>query len=491
MSIRHRMLFSFTLMTLLTLLSVAILGLVMAVAITGDFDRVRELYTRQYSMKPLLPEEETAFAEAKFVAKKTPEQLLLPDALASIDAPLPEVQAGLLLRKAETIVYATPALHLQLHGDQLPPYEMANINVRDTWTVNGRFFTYVKFDFSFADQTPGSLYVVRETSPSSEFMAKWFPLLAGLLLLLLLVGNALLYWWVTRGIVIPLRRLKEASEQIREGNLAFEVGVRSSDEIGALSASFEEMRRRLFASVELQHQYEANRKELMTNISHDLKTPMTMIKGYVEGIRDGVARTPEQLDAYLAVISAKTVVMDRLIDDLFLFSKLDLGKVPFAFEPVELRGYMADLVEEMAFDLTERGVALRLHGAEGVPLRVRIDRDKLRRVIVNIVENSAKYMDREQPDKRVEIALADRPGEGGVSIEVADNGPGITAEALPNIFERFYRAEQSRGASTGGSGLGLAIAKQIVREHGGRIEASSTVGRGTTLTITLPKEEAE
>jgi signal transduction histidine kinase len=243
------------------------------------------------------------------------------------------------------------------------------------------------------------------------------------------------------------------------------------------------MRGKLKHSVNLQLQYEENRKELISNISHDLKTPVTSIKGYVEGILDGVADTPDKLDKYIKTIYAKATDMDRLIDELFLFSKLDLHNVPFHFEKVDLIRFLQDCTEELQFDLNEKGISLILEIPKDAAYQVAVDREKLKRVVLNILENAVKYMD--QPQGLIKIRLTQQ--EEWVLVQIQDNGHGITAEALPHIFERFYRADPSRNSNTGGSGLGLAIVKQIVEGHGGEIRAASEIGVGTSIFFTIKK----
>jgi signal transduction histidine kinase len=282
---------------------------------------------------------------------------------------------------------------------------------------------------------------------------------------------------------MPLKALKRAAEQIKEGNLEYVVKSDSKDEIGELFVAFEQMRGKLKHSVDLQLQYEENRKELISNISHDLKTPVTSIKGYVEGILDGVADTPDKLDKYIKTIYAKATDMDRLIDELFLFSKLDLHNLPFHFEKVDLVSFLEDCTEELYFDMNEKGISLALDTAKDASFMVAADREKLKRVILNVLENAVKYMD--QPQGIISIQLTEQ--EDWVLVQIKDNGQGIPAEALPHIFERFYRADPSRNSTTGGSGLGLAIVKQIIEGHGGEIRAASEVGVGTSIYFTLKK----
>lgn len=250
------------------------------------------------------------------------------------------------------------------------------------------------------------------------------------------------------------------------------------------------MRCRLKQSVELQAQYEKNRKELLSNISHDLRTPIMTIKGYVQGIKDGVARTPEQVNKYLTIIYNKVFEMDQLINELFLFSKLDLKEEPFHFEQVELYQYLADCIEELQLELQDKGITIGWGAQKETTLLVKCDREKLRRVIMNIIWNSVKYMDSDPGYIKIHVSESSK----FVTIEISDNGSGIEAEALPHIFERFYRADHSRNSNTGGSGIGLSIAHHIITQHGGNIWVTSEKGKGTTLSFSLRKivqEEGE
>jgi signal transduction histidine kinase len=242
------------------------------------------------------------------------------------------------------------------------------------------------------------------------------------------------------------------------------------------------MRSQLQQSIRLQLQYEENRKELVSNISHDLKTPITAIKGYIDGILDGVADTPDKMDKYIRTVSNKAAEMDGLIEQLFLYSKLDLKRQPFSFEEISPRAFLSDWSEELRFELEKQDIMLEADIRPAPEIKILADREQFKRVLGNIIQNSVKYMDKEEKRIRLHAESDDHT----LRITIEDNGPGIDAEALPYIFDRFYRAEQSRSAETGGSGLGLAIAKQIMEGHGGDIRAESEPGHGTRLVLLLP-----
>ena len=306
--------------------------------------------------------------------------------------------------------------------------------------------------------------------------------MAAIIIVILVVTAALLMLWIYAGISVPLNKLRNATHKIAEGNLNFTMEVTGEDEISDLCRDFEEMRKRLLESTEQKLEYDQESKELISNISHDLKTPLTAIKGYVEGIMDGVADTPEKMDRYIRTIYNKTNDMDRLINELTFYSKIDANRIPYTFNKINVKNYFEDCVEEMGIELESKGFAFSYKNEVGDDVEVIADAEQIKRVINNIVSNSVKYMDKSDP--RIDIRVKD-VGDF-VQIEIEDNGRGIGTKELPNIFERFYRADASRH-SAGGSGIGLSIVKKIIEDHGGKIWASSTLGKGTVMYFVLRK----
>ncbi|MBB6638449.1 sensor histidine kinase [Cohnella thailandensis] len=482
MSIRFRLLASFSTVFAVAVVLFTLISYLLSVAITGDMKSVSRFYKIHYSLHPLTDEEETIFLDLKYMAKQDSEQLTDEALLAQYDQQLKMVQAGLFVRRDDELIYASPSIGEPEMRSALPAYDAANLSIRSTLNVGNRFFSYAKFDFPYPDGSMGSLYVMKERSPFAELVRTLLPILIAVLLAVIVLTGLLLYRYLTRTMIRPLEVLKRSAEQIKEGDLQFELKPHSRDEIGQLSQTFEEMRRRLNESIQLQLQYEENRKSLISGISHDLKTPITTIKGYVEGIRDGVADSPAKLDKYVGTIYAKVNEMGRLVDELLLYSKLDLRREPYSFERIDLAAFARDAAEEAALELEGRGVTVDLNVMANAPIPVLADRSKLKRALDNLIQNSAKFMSK--PEKRIEVRVA-IDGRHAL-LEVTDNGPGIPAESLPYIFERFYRGDASRNSGTGGSGLGLAIAKQIAEGHRGTIKANSIAGEGTRMTIRLP-----
>mgnify|MGYP000156758971 FL=1 len=243
------------------------------------------------------------------------------------------------------------------------------------------------------------------------------------------------------------------------------------------------MRLRLKANAEEKVAYDKENKELISNISHDLKTPITAIKGYVEGIMDGVADTPEKMDRYIKTIYNKANEMDLLINELTFYSKIDTNRIPYNFTTISAKQYFGDCAEDLFMELEAKGVQFRYRNYLETDSKVIVDPEQLRRVISNIVGNSVKYMDKSDPSITMDL----KDVGDFVQIELGDNGKGIAAKDLPNIFDRFYRTDASRNSSKGGSGIGLSIVKKIVEEHGGKIWATSEEGVGTTMYFVIRK----
>ncbi|MEH7014556.1 HAMP domain-containing sensor histidine kinase [Neobacillus niacini] len=480
MSIKMRFLLSYVGVILISITLLLAAGFLIIFTITGDVKSIEHFYKKSYLQKPLTAVEESVFLDLKLLAKNNSEQLLNDEQLKKIE----HQEIKIVVRKDKNIEYATSTLDKKALVTSLPSFEETNINTRDSININDFVFTYVKFDFYFSDKSEGSIFVLRKVSSNAQLIRELFPILLGLMILLFIMVIGLLNYLVSRSIIKPISMLREGAERIKSGDLNFEIKTTSNDEIGQLNTTFEEMRIKLKESINLQLQYEENRKELLSNISHDLKTPITSIIGYVEGIKDGVANTREKMEKYLTTINEKARDMDSLIDELFLFSKLDLKKEPFTFENIELVEYLQDYVEKLHLELHQKGIQINHHFMNKT-IYVTADREKLKRVLVNLINNCVKYMNKDE--KYISISLHEGPFD--VVVEVNDNGYGIEPSALPYIFNRFYRAEKSRNSRTGGSGLGLAISKHIIEEHGGEIWATSEKGKGTRVFFSLKKGE--
>ena len=329
--------------------------------------------------------------------------------------------------------------------------------------------------FGFMSMQPAEV----ATPQTREFLGE---MLVSVILIMAMTCSFLMAW-IYRSILTPIETLKKATRNIRDGNLDFEVEIGDNDEIGELCADFEEMRIRLKESTEEKVVFDSQNKELISNISHDLKTPITAVKGYVEGLLDGVADTPEKQEKYLRTIYNKANDMDRLINELTFYSKIDTNRIPYTFNKINVKEYFDDCFEDIGMEMSQQQVALSYDNKVAPDVMVIADAEQIKRVINNIVGNSVKYMDKQ--DKAIAIRVMD-VGDF-VQVEIEDNGRGIAAKDLPYIFDRFYRTDTSRNSSKGGSGIGLSIVHKIMEDHGGKVWATSKEGEGTTMYFVLRK----
>lgn len=306
-------------------------------------------------------------------------------------------------------------------------------------------------------------------------------------IVIMLIIATVLTRWIGKGVFSPINELKIGMKMIADGNFDYAIETKSDGEIGELYRNYEDMRLKLKENAEETIRNETKNRELITNISHDLKTPITAIKGYVEGIMDGVADTPEKMDKYIKTVYNKANDMDRLINELTIYSRIDANRIPYTFLRLDVGDYFNDCIEEIGLDLESKGIELNYSNMVPQGTRIIADPEQLKRVINNIVSNSAKYMDKEKPKGIIDFRIIDEAD--AIRIEIEDNGRGIASKDLPNIFERFFRTDASRNSSKGGSGIGLSIVKKIIEDHGGYIWATSKEGEGTCMHFVIRKYE--
>ncbi len=304
-----------------------------------------------------------------------------------------------------------------------------------------------------------------------------------IMIAVLIVTSVIITSWIKKDIYNPLRQINVAMQNIADGNFDYRLTESRDDEIGQLFGNYEQMRLRLKENAEEKAENEKKQKELVSNISHDLKTPITSIKGYVEGIMDGVANTPEKMDKYIKTIYNKANDMDRLINELTTYSGIDSNKIPYHFHILNVSDYFSDCIEEIGLDLESKNIHLNYTNLAPSDTCVVADPEQFKKVINNIVSNSVKYMGH---DNGV-ISITIHDDNESVKIEIEDNGKGIASKDIGNIFERFYRTDASRNSLQGGSGIGLSIVKKIVEDHGGYVWATSKEGEGTCMHFVLRK----
>ncbi|MDO4313453.1 MAG: HAMP domain-containing sensor histidine kinase [Eubacteriales bacterium] len=425
------------------------------------------------------------YRDLSAVARTSPEQLADATYLETFNDKLEQKKSYLLVRRDDTIVYmGTDLSNAEYVIDQLPEYDENKTTSENGMYLGGDAQSLVKqVDFKYANGEAGSAFIITDVSNAMPEIQELAMDIVLIIIMVLFITAALLIFWIYRAVMSPLGRMQKVAENIKNGNLDFEVPQDTDDEFGQLFKDFEEMRKRLKDNAEEKLRFDRENKELISNISHDLKTPVTTIKGYAEGIMDGVADTPEKVDKYVRTIYNKANEMDTLINELTLYSKIDTNRIPYNFNTIPVNAYFDDCAEELSMELesknTEFGYFNYVEGA----VKVIADAEQIKRVIHNIINNSLKYMDK--PKGIINLRVKD-VGDF-IQVELEDNGKGIAAKDLTNIFDRFYRTDASRNSSKGGSGIGLSIVKKIVEEHGGKIWATSREGTGTTMYFVLRK----
>ena len=299
----------------------------------------------------------------------------------------------------------------------------------------------------------------------------WQFLLAGVVAAVIsLVGAR----WLARGMTQPLRDMADAARKMELGVFPAKIETRSRDEVGRLAAAFNRM------STELEL-LERSRRDLVANVSHELKTPITAIRAHLENLADGIEQPDRDT---LQVMLGQTERLGRLVDQLLDLSRLESGEVPLHLEPVALSPVVAQVFSE--FSVGRAVTDVRLDDEVPADLIVHADAERIHQVLFNLVDNAVRYT---PPGGEVTIS-ARRDGDR-IQVEVRDTGVGVPQEHLPRLFERFYRADASRSREDGGgTGIGLAIARSIVEGHGGRISADSQPNKGAVFTFDLPAAPA-
>ena len=292
-----------------------------------------------------------------------------------------------------------------------------------------------------------------------------------------------MWFWIYKRILVPLDKMRIATKKIADGNFDYELDEKDFVEIPFLYNDFEKMRIKLKENEEEKILSENASRELVSNISHDLKTPLTAIRGYVEGILDGVASSPQKVRDYLTTIYNKTNDMTKLIDELLYYSRVSGNEFSYNFEKTNVKEFFDDYVKDLYLELDTIRINFSYSANVDADTMIDIDREQIKRALNNIVANAVKYMDKEDP----EIHFRVKETMDAINIRISDNGRGIDEKDLPHIFERFYRSDASRNTKLGGSGIGLSIVKKVIENHEGSVVAMSKSGVGTDIDIVLKK----
>lgn len=424
------------------------------------------------------------------VADKTPLKFNDEKYLDELSKELDFKLSDLVVRKNDVITYNTTDMGAEEIDILLPAFYDNGDEIYNNMVFKGDGDKKLIKQIDFKDYANNkySVSIITNLNQVVPQLQTMFVDVAVSIIGVLVLTSALLSFWIYSSIVRPVNRLKLATANIKEGNLDFTMPKVPSNEIGEVCSDFEEMRLILKETSEAKIKSDVEEKELIRNISHDLKTPLTAIKGYAMGLIDGVADTPEKQQKYIRTIYSKANDMDKLIDELTIYSRLDNNRVPYTFVRINVSDYFNDCSEEIGMELEADDFKLNYNDHLKEPVYVNLDPEQIKRVVNNIVSNSVKY----KAENRPGVISIDLYDDGDyVHLVFRDNGKGIAAKDIERIFERFYRTDDSRNSKQGGSGIGLAIVKKIVEDHKGKIWAESVEGEGTTMHLELIKADAE
>ncbi|WP_026507955.1 sensor histidine kinase [Butyrivibrio sp. MC2013] len=405
--------------------------------------------------------------------------------LDKVNEELGRAGAYLLVRRGDDLIYSGKEAYMIDPPDTLPEYtELSDTSKSIVYSKDSESGSVRWYNFRFPGGDAGTIFII--LSIQSLISPSFLGYMCIAILVIMMVTSFLLTGWIREGIFRPIDELSKGMQKITEGNFDFRLNDNhEKGEIGEMYRSYEDMRLRLKESAEEKLEHEHQNKELIRNISHDLKTPITTIRGYAEGLMEGVAATPEKQHKYLMTIYNKANDMNNLINELTLYSSIDNNRIPYNFHRINVCDYFGDCVEELGMDMEGRGIKLNYSNLTSPDTLVVADPEQMKRVINNIVSNSVKYMDRTDGKGEIDIRILDEVDS--IRVEIEDNGRGIPQRDLGNIFERFYRADSSRNSKHSGSGIGLSIVKKIIEDHGGYIWATSHEGEGTTMHFVLRK----
>lgn len=306
-----------------------------------------------------------------------------------------------------------------------------------------------------------------------------------IIVLLFVTAIVVISFITTQTIVNPIKKISHGADEIARGNLDYKIDYKSTNELGKTVDSFNEMRIRLKESIEKQKRAEEERKIIVAGIAHDLRTPLTSVKGYAEGLADGIANTPEKQKIYVKTICESINATEKILDDLLTISRLELSGYELSKTDVTVKEFFDDGAEEIRQLLDTADFDFEYVNKCADSTKICIDADRFSRVISNVISNSVKYANE---DVKGKVSLIIDEYERSVIIELSDNGIGVEKESLSKIFDTMYRTDPARTRVSQGSGLGLAVCKQIVELHSGSIWARSEEGEGLTIFISLPKK---
>lgn len=391
-------------------------------------------------------------------------------------------QTAVVLMEKDNILYNSEGFTMLEIKEML-----MNLSVENNYyEYESNRYKIIAENFTMQDGSNYRIIILNQIVNVGDFYRSLLIFVFIIFLIVFVIASLIVQRQNMKNIIIPITDLTKEMEKLRIGELETAITDKGYGEIRELGSAIEQLRLQLKNSIYYQQRVDENRKFLISSISHDLKTPVTSIRGYIDGVLDGVANTDEKKEYYLSKAIEKTKMINTMIEDLLLYSKLDLNQMTFKKDKVNIVKYIESCIEDSSEDFLRENKRIIFENKLSTTIFVIIDVAKFKRVVQNIMDNAKRSI--EVQTGQLKIML--RETNSSIIIEFKDNGKGISKQDLPHVFERFYRADTAREVK-GSSGLGLAIAKQIVEGLGGRIWAISENGQGASIIISLKKVKKE
>ena len=350
------------------------------------------------------------------------------------------------------------------------------IIINDSFEQNGKTYVVTAAYNTRSDKAVQNLFLPVYMLPPDVMV-----MLIVIFICAVVIFDLLITYWLRHSVLEPMDILKQSAKEIADGNFGNNAVYDKKDEFGEVCFEFGKMKEKLAAAESERKNYENYRRELLLGISHDIRTPLTSVKGYTEGLIDGIADTEEKRQRYYSAILTRAKDMERLADSLHILTGLENAENNFVFEKTEIGTYIRSFIEEEKACAEKCGAVINYGGDSA---KVKLDKREFRRVFTNLLANSVKYCCRTDISVNIKTTVS---GDK-IIITYKDNGTGVPEDKLERIFDSFYRTDESRTRTAKGSGLGLAIVKRIVNEHSGEIRAFNDNGLCAEITLPVCKE---
>lgn len=391
---------------------------------------------------------------------------------------------GVVLFDSDIPIDSLAAVENHLHRPEVESSRSGNfgVNRRESATVHEEFLYAATMVVNNTPAGPDTIYV-RVARPFSDIQAldRQIQIIIWAIGLLSIIIIAVVSSRVSRRITSPILDIAAAARAIRDGELSRRIPVTTNDEIATLASSINDMAAKLGNDISQLRKLERVRSEFLGNVSHELRTPIFSLQGFLETLLDGAVDDPSVNREFLEKAHKHAGRLNALLNDLIEISRIESGEMKMSFRFMPLGGLLREVSDEMAPAAAKKNLALTVDAGECAEDNVYADRERLKQVMINLLDNAIKYTE----DGGSITVSTRRDGADGVRVEVADTGSGIPEQHLGRIFERFYRVDKDRSRDVGGTGLGLAIVKHIVEAHGGTIRVESAVGKGSRFMFTL------